>query len=76
MKMMNIYGNIKDQKPQTFDLESQHVLESKNIVVVGYNYELEILQDQLVRGLGEMKVISLVRNGRNREDNFHNKDLQ
>ncbi|MCD7471853.1 hypothetical protein HAX54_012594 [Datura stramonium] len=62
MKMKNIYGNIKDRKLQTFDLgnlSSQHVLESKN-TVVGSNYELEMLQDQLARGLGEIKLISLV----------------
>ncbi|KAK4356679.1 hypothetical protein RND71_025650 [Anisodus tanguticus] len=62
MKMKNIYGNINDQKQRTFDhgdSSSQHVLESKNIMV-GYDDELEMLKDQLVRGLGEMKVISLV----------------
>ncbi|KAK6791991.1 hypothetical protein RDI58_011072 [Solanum bulbocastanum] len=66
MKVKNLYGNIKDKKLQTFDHAvslSQHVLELVNIVV-GYNYELEMLQDKLIRGLEEMKVISLVGTGR------------
>ncbi|XP_016441575.1 uncharacterized protein LOC107767168 [Nicotiana tabacum] len=47
----------------------QHALEYANMMV-GLENEFEMMQDQLARGASELEVVSIVRRGVYRQDNF------